>query len=55
MVVDALSKAGLQLALGLWDITKHKNGNSQKFYHRPFIDTTTQQRDTQHEQEEQQQ
>jgi ribonuclease HI len=43
MVADALSKAGLHLALGHWDITEHKNGNSQNFYHRPFIDTTTQQ------------
>jgi hypothetical protein len=27
-VADALSKAGLQLALGQWDITEHKNGDT---------------------------
>jgi hypothetical protein len=47
MVADALSKAGLTLALGQWDITEHKDGNSQAFYHRPFINTTVQQQDQQ--------
>jgi len=55
MVADALSKVGLHLALGQWDIIEHKNGNSQNLYHRPFIDSTTQQEDTQHEQQEHQQ
>jgi hypothetical protein len=50
MVVDSLSKTRLHLALGHWDITEHKNGNSQNLYHRPFIDSRTQQEDTQHEQ-----
>jgi ribonuclease HI len=45
MVADALSKAGLPLALGQWHITEYKEGETHAFYHCPFIDTTDLQQD----------
>jgi ribonuclease HI len=42
-IADALSKDGLQLALGQWDITEHIGGDTIFFYHQPFIDSTTHQ------------
>ena len=49
IVADALSKDGLQLALGQWDITEHKNGDTIFFYHRPFIESSTLQQEAYHE------
>jgi len=35
---DRASKAGLRMALGDWKVVETKNGLSQEYYHRPFID-----------------
>jgi len=39
MEADRASKEGLHLAMGVWKITEFNNGNTQEYYHRPFIDT----------------
>jgi len=38
MVADLASKEGLNMVLGRWKITETRDGTSQDFYHRPFID-----------------
>jgi len=35
---DLASKAGLNLALGIWKVAETRDGNTQEYYHRPFID-----------------
>jgi hypothetical protein len=37
MVADTLSKAGLQLTLGQWQL-EYKGEDTYAFYHRPFIE-----------------
>jgi len=38
MVADLASKEGLNMVLGRWKITESRDGSTQEFYHRPFID-----------------
>jgi ribonuclease HI len=38
MVVDSLSKEGLQLLQGQWHITEKKGEDSNAFYHRSFME-----------------
>ena len=35
---DRASKEGLPLIMGQWKIMEHKEGTTQDFYHRPFIE-----------------
>jgi len=35
---DLASKAGLNLALGIWKVAETRDGTTQEYYHRPFID-----------------
>ena len=39
-MADLASKEGLNLVLGQWRIAETRDGNTQEFYHRPFIDMT---------------
>ena len=36
--VDPTSKEGLHLAMGQWKIREHRDGNTQEYFHIPFID-----------------
>jgi len=38
LVADLASKEGLNMVLGRWKITETRDGSTQDFYHRPFID-----------------
>jgi len=38
LVADVASKEGLRLVLGRWKITETRDGTSQDYYHRPFVD-----------------
>jgi ribonuclease HI len=42
MMVDLLSKEGLQMEHGQWMISEENNGTFYEYYHRPFIDQTIQ-------------
>ena len=36
--VDQASKEGLQMAMGTWKVKEFREGMTQEYYHRPFID-----------------
>ena len=38
MTADTLSKEGLQLLQGQWNITENKGEDTNAFYHKPFTD-----------------
>jgi hypothetical protein len=40
MEVDALSKAGIQLACGQWEILEFQDGEQFEYYHKPFHEGT---------------